>query len=153
MVVLSPEQRRAIGEAGGQPVPIIDPLTQDAYVLVRAEVFARLAEVPQPPAQQPNPEIPPLILRSQPAFWQDLPELLKDKRNRGKWVAYHGAERVAFSRSDVEAYQECLRRGLNRGELYVGRVEADPDGIPPWGTLEGDWSLYEATEETSLNPE
>ena len=153
MVVLSPEQRRAIGEAGDQPVPIIDPVTHDAYVLVRAEVYERLAAVPQPRAHQPNPEIPPMILRSQQAFWQDLPELLKVKRNRGKWVAYHGEERVALTRSDLEAYQECLRRGLERGEFYVGRVEADPDGIPPWGTLEGDWSLYEATEETSLNSE
>ena len=30
--------------------------------------------------EQPNPEIPPLMLRSQQAFWRDLPELLKDKR-------------------------------------------------------------------------
>ena len=153
MVVLSPEQRQAIGEAGGQPVSIIDPLTHDAYVLVRAEVYARLATAPQPPLNQPNPEITPQMLRSQQAFWQDLPELLKDKRTHGKWVAYHGTERVALSRSDVEAYQECLRRGLERGEFYVGRVEADPDGIPPWGTLEGDWSLYEATDGTPPNPE
>ncbi len=153
MVVLSPEQRQAIGEAGGQPIPIIDPLTHDAYVLVRAEVYARLATAPQPPSHRPSPEIAPEMLRSQQAFWQDLPELLKHKRNRGKWVAYHGEERVALSRSDVEAYQECLRRGLERGDFYVGRVEADPDGIPPWGTLEGDWSLYEATDGTPPNPE
>jgi hypothetical protein len=60
---------------------------------------------------------------------------------------------VAIGRSDVEAYQECFRRRLKHEEFYVGKLEADPDGIPPWGTLEGDWSLYEATEETSLNPE
>ncbi len=30
------------------------------------------------------------MLRSQQAFWQDLPELLKDERNHGKWVAHHG---------------------------------------------------------------
>ncbi len=149
MVVLSAEQRRAIGEAGDLPVPIIDPVTHDAYVLVRAEVYARLAGAPQRPAHQPNPEIPPLVLRSQQAFWRDLPELLKDKRNRGKWVAYHGEERVAIRRSDVDAYQECFRRGLKHEEFYVGRIEADPDGIPPWGTLEGDWSLYEVTEGTT----
>jgi len=154
MVVLSPEQRHAIGEAGDRPVPIIDPVTHDAYVLVRAEVYARLATAPpQPPAHQPNPEIPPLVLRSQQAFWQDLPELLKNKRNRGKWVAYHGTERVALTRSDVEAYQKCFRRGLKHEEFYVGRLEADPDGIPPWGTFEGDWSLYEATEGSPPIPE
>jgi hypothetical protein len=151
MIELNPEQRQAVAQ--GEPVRIIDPLTRDAYVLVRADVYARLATVPRRPEEQPNPEIPPMILRSQQAFWQDLPELLKDKRNRGKWAAYHGEERVAIGRSDVEAYQECFRRGLKHEEFYVGKLEVDPDGIPPWGTLEGDWSLYEATEETSLNPE
>ena len=152
MIELNPEQRQAVAE--GEPVRIIDPVTHDAYVLVREEVYARLAEVPQQrPAHQPDPEIPPLILRSQQAFWQDLPELLKDKRNRRKWVAYHGEERVALTRSDVEAYQECFRRGLKHEEFYVGRLEADPDGVPPWGTLEGDWSLYEATDGTPPNSE
>jgi len=144
MIELNAEQRQAVAQ--GEPVRIIDPLTHDAYVLVRAEVYARLAAVVQQPAEQPDREIPPLMLRSQQAFWQDLPELLKDKRNHRKWAAYHGGERVAISRSDVDAYQECFRRGLERGEFYVGLLEADPDGLPPWGTLEGDWSLYEVTE-------
>src|SRR3954468_22364344 len=108
MIELNSEQRRAVAQ--GEPVRIIDPLTHDAYVLVRAEVYARLAGGPQRPAEQPEPEIPPLMLRSQQAFWQNLPELLKDRRNRGKWVAYHGEERVASGRSDVEAYRECFRR-------------------------------------------
>lgn len=85
------------------------------------------------------------------AFWRDLPELLKHRRNRGKWVAYHGEEQVATRRSDVNAYQECFRRGLKHAEFYVGKVEADPHGIPPWGTREGDWSLYEVTERTSTD--
>jgi hypothetical protein len=153
MVILRPEQRRAIGDAGDRPVPIVDPVTHDAYVLVRAHVYARLATIPQPPSHQPNPDIPPLILRSQQAFWQNLPDLLKNKRNRGKWAAYHRTERVALTGSDLEAYQECLRRGFERGEFYVGRVEADPDGTPPWGTFEGDWSLYEGTEGSSVEEE
>ncbi len=150
MIELDPEQRQAVEQ--GEPVRIIDPLTHDAYVLVRADVYARLAPVLERPAEQPDLEIPRLILRSQQAFWQDLPELLKDQRNHGKWVAYHGGERVALSRSDVEAYQECFRRGLKHEEFYVGRVEADPDGVPPWGTLDADWSLFEVTEGTPHEP-
>jgi hypothetical protein len=127
------------------PVSIMDPLTEDAYVLVRADVFARLA--PQDPyVDLPDSEIPPLVLRSQQAFWRDLPELLKHKRNQGKWAAYHGEERIAVSASDAEAYQECFRRGLKHEQFYVGRLEASPDGVPPWGTLQGDWSLFEVTE-------
>ena len=144
MIELSCEQRQAMAQ--GQPVRIIDPLTHDAYVLVRAEEYARLAGTPQRPAHQPHPEIPPMVLRSEQAFWRDLPELLKKRRNRGKWVAYHGEERVAITRSDVEAYQACFRRGLKPEEFYVGTVKADPDGIPPWGPFEGDWTFYEATE-------
>jgi hypothetical protein len=146
MIELSPEQRRAMAQ--GQPVRIVDPLTHDPYVLVRAEEYARLIGAPQRPEEQPHPDIPPLVFRSQQAFWRDLPELLKERRNHGKWVAYHGGERVALARSDVEAYQECFRRGLRHEEFYVGRVEADPDGLPPWGTLEADWSLFEVTEGT-----
>ncbi len=53
---------------------------------------------------------------------------------------------MTIARSDVNAYQECLRRGLSRGEFYVGKLDAHSDGIPPWGTIECDRSLYEATD-------
>ncbi len=129
MIELNPEQRQAV--AHGEPVCIIDPSTHDTYILVRADVYARLADVVDPLATKPSSEIPPLVLQSQKAFWRDLPELLKVKRNHKNWAAYHGDQRVAITRSDVEAYQECLRRGLKHEEFYVGRLEADPDGIPP----------------------
>jgi hypothetical protein len=144
MIELDPEQRQAMAQ--GQPVRIVDPLTHDAYVLVRAEEYARLAAAPQRLAGEPNPEIPPMILRSQQAFWRDLPGLLMNRRNHRKWAAYHGEERVAITRSKVDAYQACFRRGLNSGEFYVGKLDAHPDGIPPWGTIECDRSLYEATD-------
>ncbi len=44
MVLLSAEQRRAIGEAGDLPVPIIDPETSQTYLIIKAEVFERLRE-------------------------------------------------------------------------------------------------------------
>jgi hypothetical protein len=144
MIELNAEQRQAITQ--GEPVRIVDPLTHDVYVLVPAEEYERLADAPHRPARQPNPNISPLVLRSQQAFWRDLPGLLVDGRNHGKWAAYHGEDRVAIAQSEVDAYQECLRRGLNRAEFYVGKLEADPDGIPPWGTIECDRSLYEATD-------
>lgn len=150
MIELNPEQRQAVAQ--GEPVRITDPSTQDTYVVVRAEVYARLAASSERPAEQPNPEISPLMLRSQQAFWQDLPELLKNERNHAKWVAYRGVERVAFGRSEVDVYQECFRQGLKRGEFYVGKLEVDPDGIPPWGTLVADWSLFEVTEGNPPNP-
>ena len=129
-------------------MPIIDPLTHDAYVLVRAEDYERLAGAPQRPAEGAPPEISPEMLRSMQAFWRDLPGLLEKRRNHKKWAAYHGDERVAIARSEVDAYQECFRRGLKRGDFYVGWLKADPDGIPPWGTCQCDWSFYEFTDGT-----
>jgi hypothetical protein len=153
MIELNTEQRQAMAQ--GQPVRIIDPVTHDAYVVVPAAEYERLAGAPPPPAGQPHPEIAPLMLRSQQAFWRDLPGLLMDRRNLRKWAAYHGEDRVAIAKSEVDAYQECFRRGLNRGEFYVGKLDAHPDGIPPWGTIECDRSLYEATDpdEAALDDE
>jgi hypothetical protein len=137
--------------AQGLPVRVVDSETQEAYVLFRATGYARLnGDLPRP-VGQPDPGIPPLILRSMQAFWRALPQLLGYRRNRGKWVAYHGDEQVAITRDDVDAYQECFRRGLKRGEFYVGKIEASPDGLPPWGPVEDDWACYEVTEETLLN--
>ena len=144
MIELDSEQRQAI--ARGQPVRIIDPVTHDAYVLVRAEEYARLAGSDNQVTERPHPDIPPGILRSQQAFWRDLPRLLMDRRNHRKWAAYHGEERVAIVRSAVDAYQECVRRGLNSSEYYVGRLEPALDAVPPWGPHECEKSLYESTE-------
>jgi hypothetical protein len=87
-----------------------------------------------------------MVLRSMQGFWRDPPGLLMNRRNHRKWAACHGDERVAITRSQIDAYQECFRRGLNSGEFYVGLLEPAPDGIPPWGTYESDRSLYEAME-------
>jgi hypothetical protein len=143
MIELNPEQRQAMAQ--GQPVRIVDPSTHDAYILFRADDYARLEEALPRPVEEPPPGIEPMVLRSMQAFWRDLPELLKHHRNRGKCAAYHGEERVVITRSSVDAYQECFRRGLKHEEFYVGKLEADPEGIPPWGTLEGDWTFYEET--------
>ena len=144
MIELNPEQRQAMAQ--GQPVRIVDPLTHDAYVLFRASDYARLEGALPRPVEEPPAGIEPMVLRSMQAFWRDLPELLKQRRNRGKWAAYHGEERVAITRTDVDAYQECFRRGLKHEEFYVGWLKEDPEGIPPWGTFEGDWSFYEVTD-------
>jgi hypothetical protein len=42
MTPLTPELRKAIEEAGDQPVPVIDPETQRRYVLLREEIYERL---------------------------------------------------------------------------------------------------------------
>ncbi len=141
MIELTPEQRQAAEQ--GEPVQVVDATTHDAYVLVRAEVFERMAGVMRTPEHEPPAEIAPWRLHSMQAFWRDLPGLLKTRRNHGKWVAYHGNERIGLGKTQTELYQECFRRGLQRGEFYVGKIKASD--IPPWGTVQVDWSLYEYT--------
>jgi hypothetical protein len=142
---LTNEQVQALEHSGEQPPTAIDPRTNTAYVLVRADVYERarsLLEQALPSApSEPRVAIAPAMLRSQQAFWRDLPELLKLKSKTRQWVAYHGDERVGFGKTKTEVYQECLRRGLQRGDFYVGKIEEEE--TPPWGMLEGDRSLYE----------
>lgn len=152
-IQLTEEQSRAIACSGEQPPSAIDPQTNTAYVLLSADMYERARALlePSPPSATPEPRaaIAPMMLRSQKAFWRDLPELLKLKSKERQWVAYHGEERIGFGKSQTELYQECLRRGVQRGDFYVGKIEEDE--TPPWGTLEADWSLYEHKEGDEKN--
>ena len=42
MMTITPELRRAIEQGGGQPTHLVDPETNVAYVLMRAEQFEKL---------------------------------------------------------------------------------------------------------------
>lgn len=134
------------------PVDVVDPATKRTYVLVAREQYEkyermRLLLEEGPPATAPEhlAGMTPLMPRSQRAFWHDLAELLPLKSRKRRWVAYHGGERMGFGRTDRELCQECLRRGLQRGEFYVGFLE--PLETPPWGPLVIEESLYECSDE------
>jgi hypothetical protein len=149
MIELTPQQRQAVEQ--GEPVRVVDQTTQGAYVLMRTEVFERMAGAPQPPpAEAGAPPVSPAMLRAQRAFWRDLPDLLKERRNRLKWVAYHGDDRVGLGKTRTELYHRCLGRGLRPGEFYIGRVRERP--TPPWEPTELEQSLYEFTDDPSFPP-
>jgi hypothetical protein len=42
---LSPEQHDAVAQAGSTPIHVIDPQTQVAYVLLRADVYEQVRRV------------------------------------------------------------------------------------------------------------
>jgi len=69
--------------------------------------------------------IPPLIAQGREAFRRDLPDLLKCCS--GKWVAYSGSQQLGMGRTKTQLYQECLKRGLRRGEFIVLIVEPQFD--------------------------
>lgn len=123
---LTPEQRRLIDQAGDEPVPIEDPETLEGFILMRRRVYDQLRQ-----AEEPEPVndlvISEGIRKSQEAFYRDLPELLKDRRLRGRCVAYHGDERIGIARDDMVLIRECQRRGLKREEYDVLIIEPQSD--------------------------
>jgi hypothetical protein len=90
--------------------------------------------VPHPLAEGDAWGVPPGILRSQQAFWRELPALLRDRRNRGRWAAYHGDERIGIAVKKAELIQAMLRRGIPRDDYYVGRIWSQT--LPPWEPVE-----------------
>jgi len=139
----SPPTNAALSKRS-KPVELIDPATQKQYVLLEQEQYDRvrsLLDAENPPI---DGGVAPGILRSQQAFWRDLPELLNNKRNHGKWVCYHGDERIGIAKKPNDLIRECLKRGLD--EYYKGVIV--PHDLPPWATEEvdagmGEYDFYE----------
>ena len=123
MTGLTPEQHRLVEQAGGQPVLIED--ARDAPIVrshscrcLRAGLRCGQTAIRQRAScsGRHSKVAKEHILR-------DLPELLKDRRLRGKYVAYHGDERVKTGRSEIEVIRECLRRGLSDDKYDVFIIE------------------------------
>ena len=138
MTTLTPELKQAIEQAGDALVRLEDPLTRQTYVLLKAEVYESITEIlgddwrqaaitptAMGNAARRNEEgaVPEGIRRSQEAFFRDLPELLKDRGLRGKWVAYHRDMRIMIGSTQTEVIKECNRRGLESKEYDVFVVE------------------------------
>jgi len=49
MIELTEEMRKAVREQNGTPVRLVDPTTQEAFVLLRAEDYARLLDYDDSP--------------------------------------------------------------------------------------------------------
>jgi hypothetical protein len=146
---LTEQQRQAIEAGQGRPVEVIDPVTSRVYVLLAAEAYDRLRAVREGATrgdERPEPAVPAGIRRSQAAFWRDLSALLRDRGNRGRWVAYHGDERVGIG-SYEELIRECLRRGLGDDAYDLEVIE--PHALPPWEPEEIEPGGHEAEEEGS----
>jgi hypothetical protein len=122
IIGLTAEQRRLVEQAGDLPVRIEDPEMRQSYVLIRADVYERVRDVIEPRSCE-ELHVPEGVRKSQEAFFRDLPELLNDRKLQGRYVAYHGNERIGIARDDAPLIRECLRRGLNRDEYDVLIIE------------------------------
>jgi len=82
-------------------------------------------ESPSPNEESPSlldREIHPMIRRAQAAYQRDLPQLVKNHRQR--WVAYDGDRRVAMGSSKRQVFQRCRSLELPHGEFVVRFVES-----------------------------
>ena len=143
-IELTDDQRQALQADAGRPLDLIDPATMRRYVLVAQEQFERVRPLLDRLSSPTASEVPSGILRSQHAFWRDLPEWLKDDRNHGKWVCYHGDERVGIAGTKKELIRECLRRNLADDAYDFDVIESH--AFPPWQPEEFDATEREATE-------
>jgi hypothetical protein len=137
-IELTNAQRQALQAENGKPAEVVDPVTQQHYILVAREQYERVRALLESAEgsedQDAIPEIPPGILRSQQAFWRALPELLRHKRNHGRWAAYNGDEWIGTARNDLELIREIKRRGVSDDDYYIGRIE--PQDQAPWEPIE-----------------
>jgi hypothetical protein len=67
--------------------------------------------------------VPAMLTRSLAAFRRDLPKLLDT--HYGKWVAYHGDERLGFGKTETKLYEEHLAAGLKLDEFLVCSIEPE----------------------------
>jgi len=146
-IELTDEQRRIIEAEQGHPVDVIDRATNRSYVLLAREQYEKvhslLVAPPPPPESEATMAAAPGNLRSQQAFWRDLPELLRDKKNRGQWVCYHGDERIGIGTYE-DLIGACLRRGLRDDEYDLTVIE--PRTLPPWEAEEIDPGGHEVDD-------
>ena len=61
------------------------------------------------------------LLRSQNAYYRDLPQLLR--QYPGQWVAYYQSECVKVGKKQELVYQYCVDRGFDQEEFIVLCVE------------------------------
>jgi hypothetical protein len=85
-----------------------------------------------PPAADGAPIISPILTLAGETFARDLPELLK--QHRDKWVAYHGARRLGIVKTCTDAERLVLSERIDPYEIAIWCVEDQPniDFVGEW---------------------
>jgi hypothetical protein len=156
MIYLTDEQRQALRQSGaGTPLPVYDPQTDQVYVLLPSALYERVRAHLKEATPGEDLEIQPGIRRSKEAFWRALPELLRDRRHRGKWVAYHGEQCIAIHRDKVEVIRALKHQAIPGNQYYIDLIqehEPEPVEIEP-SSAGFDGGEVEAIVPTSPNHE
>lgn len=132
MIHLTDEQRQALRQTGDRaPLPVHDPQTEQMYFILPAALYERVRDqLAEPAAEEEDLEVPLGIRRSKATFLRDLPELLKNRKLKGRWVIYHGEERIGVHWKPEKLIRECNKRGLTPADYYLGIIrEHEPEPV------------------------
>jgi hypothetical protein len=122
-IELTDQQRSLLNQGNGQPVEFLDSQTNQIYVLIAREKYDQGKTKKDGQVEPPLPEVAEGIRRSQEALRRDLPALLENKKLRGQWAAYHGDERIGISKRMIILERECIKRGFESNEYYIGWID------------------------------
>jgi hypothetical protein len=67
-IELTEQQRRALAQAGGTPLRVVDPATNATYYLVHAELFGKMQAAIQ---EDDVRQMEPLLAELAPEDWED----------------------------------------------------------------------------------
>ena len=129
-VELTDQQRQALQADRGKPLDMVDPATSRRYVLLAQEEYERVRSLLERTATSETAGVSSGVLRSQQAFWRDLPKLLANGKNLGRTVCYQGDERIGIADRDEPLIRECQRRGIPDSEYDLFTIR--PHDVPPW---------------------
>jgi hypothetical protein len=126
---LTPDQCRALARSKDQRLYVVNPNTQTEYVLVPVSEYQAASGRRDELSNDDDAQlwkVPPKLAESRRAFTAALPGLLMQKRLLGKWVAFHGNQRVGFANSKAALFRRCERLGLSERQFYIGLVMPQP---------------------------
>jgi hypothetical protein len=125
MTTLTPELRQAIEQSGDQPPVLIDPETQTAYVLIRADQYERLKALF---GQDEVEGMSPLLADLSPEDWEDPSHYERGKRQTGdhshQTEAVSGTDSMGDGSSKVVNLLEQIVLGSHLGEETARQLES-----------------------------
>ncbi len=123
MIELTSEQQLAIDEANGHPAVVVDRRTGQTYQLVRIENGVKPKQEVRAEPGLSCPEMADGVRRSLRAIRRDLPELMANRRNRGKFVCYHLEKRIGIDKDKLALIREVVRLDISDDEYIIERIE------------------------------
>lgn len=119
-MTITPELKQAVEETGSAR---LEDENGEAYLITKYRNGVGKVLTPR------VPNISEGIRLSQEAFARDLPELLKNKRNLNKWVAYSRDKCVLIHKDYLKVIREVNRLVIPEEEFITDVIE--PNALEP----------------------